>query len=118
MTLISKTSLLRFGLPMLVFALAGLTPAATRADGFDDMRHFFTTDFPHFFQDDIPCAFGGKPTSGTKTSCHPAPPHKAEPAAKKSDPANPSEANAPTSPPSDVEQKLMPSSPAATPDSH
>jgi hypothetical protein len=24
---------------------------------------------PHFFQDDIPCAFGGSPTSGTKTSC-------------------------------------------------
>jgi hypothetical protein len=47
------------------------------ADFFDDARrtfqtdipHFFQTDFPHFFQDDIPCAFGGQPTSHTKTSC-------------------------------------------------
>lgn len=41
-----------------------------RADFFDDMRSTFTTGIPHFFQDDIPCAFGGKPTSGAKRSCH------------------------------------------------
>ncbi|GAN78520.1 hypothetical protein [Acidisphaera rubrifaciens] len=40
------------------------------ADFFDDMRSTFTTGIPHFFQDDIPCAFGGKPTSGTRRSCH------------------------------------------------
>ena len=47
------------------------------ADFFDDARqtfqkdipHFFQNDVPHFFQDDIPCAFGGQPTSHTKTSC-------------------------------------------------
>src|SRR5512135_1240535 len=89
MTLISKVSLLRSG--VLVLALAGLIPAAARADGFDDMRrtfqtdipHFFQTDVPHFFQDDIPCAFGGKPTSGTKASCK-SPEHPAKPAPDKS----------------------------------
>ncbi|HUH84563.1 MAG TPA: hypothetical protein VLX85_08120 [Stellaceae bacterium] len=45
-----------------------LAPPA-RADFFDDARRTFTTDIPHFFQDDIPCAFGGQPTSHTKTSC-------------------------------------------------
>jgi hypothetical protein len=34
------------------------------------VRQTFTVGIPHFFQDDIPCAFGGRPTSGTKTSCH------------------------------------------------
>ena len=38
-----------------------------------------TSDIPHFFQDDIPCAFGGRPTSGTRTACHAAAPfHKAK----------------------------------------
>ena len=67
-----------------MLTLASLVPAPARADFFDDARrtfqtdipHFFTRDVPHFFQDDIPCAFGGHPTSGTKTSCksaeHPA----------------------------------------------
>jgi hypothetical protein len=65
--------------------LACLAPTSARADFFDDARrtvqndiphffqsdvpHFFQTDVPHFFQDDIPCAFGGQPTSHTKTSC-------------------------------------------------
>jgi hypothetical protein len=56
-------------------AIAGLTlayGAPARADFFDDVRRTFQTDIPHFFQDDIPCAFGGQPTSHTKTSCHPA----------------------------------------------
>jgi hypothetical protein len=63
--------------PITVLTLAFLAPTPARADFFDDARrtvqtdipHFFQTDFPHFFQDDIPCAFGGQPTSHTKTSC-------------------------------------------------
>jgi hypothetical protein len=51
--------------------------SSARADFFDDARqrfqkdipHFFQADVPHFFQDDIPCAFGGQPTSHTRTSC-------------------------------------------------
>jgi hypothetical protein len=52
-------------------ALGLIVVAATpaRADFFDDVRHTFQTDVPHFFQDDIPCAFGGQPTSHTRTSC-------------------------------------------------
>ena len=64
--------------------LASLAPTPAWADSFDDARRtfqtdiprFFQTDVPHFFQDDIPCAFGGQPTSHTRTSCkspgHPA----------------------------------------------
>ena len=52
---------------VLTFASMGATSA--RADFFDGARRTFTTDIPHFFQDDIPCAFGGQPTSHTKTSC-------------------------------------------------
>jgi hypothetical protein len=52
-----------------VSLLTCMVPAPARADFFDDMRRTFTTDIPHFFQDDIPCAFGGQPTSHTKTSC-------------------------------------------------
>jgi hypothetical protein len=49
---------------------AWLVPIPARAGDFpDDVKRTFTTDIPHFFQDDIPCAFGGKPTSGTKSSC-------------------------------------------------
>jgi hypothetical protein len=55
--------------PIALLTLAALAPTPARADFFDDARRTFTTDIPHFFQDDIPCAFGGKPTSGTKTSC-------------------------------------------------
>ena len=54
------------GAAVLTLGFAGVA----RADFFDDMRSTFTTGIPHFFQDDIPCAFGGKPTSGTKRSCH------------------------------------------------
>lgn len=50
--------------------------APARADFFDDARKTFTVDIPRFFQHDIPCAFGGKPTGHTETSCksagHPA----------------------------------------------
>src|ERR1700680_4003748 len=55
--------------PVVVLALASLAPAPARADFFDDARRTFQTDIPHFFQDDIPCAFGGQPTSHTKSSC-------------------------------------------------
>src|SRR3954452_8714821 len=65
------------GFAITVLGLASLAPALARADFFDDLRrtfqtdvpNFFQTDVPHFFQDDIPCAFGGQPTSHTKTSC-------------------------------------------------
>ena len=57
-------------------AALGLAATPARADFFDGARRTFTNDIPHFFQDDIPCAFGGQPTSHTKTSCksagHPA----------------------------------------------
>jgi hypothetical protein len=59
--------LFRLAYPIAVLTLVPLAPA--RADFFDGARRTFTTDIPHFFQDDIPCAFGGRPTSGTKTSC-------------------------------------------------
>ena len=63
--------------PIAVLTLgSSLAPTPARADFFDDARRTFQTDIPHFFQDDIPCAFGGQPTSHTKTSCkspgHPA----------------------------------------------
>ena len=48
---------------------ATMAPLPARADFFDGARRTFQTDIPHFFQDDIPCAFGGQPTSHTKTSC-------------------------------------------------
>jgi len=66
--------LFRVAYPIAVLTLAPL--ASARADFFDDARRTFQTDIPHFFQDDVPCAFGGQPTSHTKTSCkspdHPA----------------------------------------------
>jgi len=49
--------------------LASVAPAPARAEFFNDVRRTFQTDIPHFFQDDIPCAFGGEPTSHTRTSC-------------------------------------------------
>jgi hypothetical protein len=52
-----------------ILALAAMAAPPARADFFDDARKTFTTDIPHFFQDDIPCAFGGQPTSHTKASC-------------------------------------------------
>jgi hypothetical protein len=66
---------LHFILPIAMTALCPIVSA--RADFFDNARqtfqqdipHFFQSDVPHFFQDDIPCAFGGQPTSHTKTSC-------------------------------------------------
>ena len=57
----------RWACPIVLLTLAPLAPA--RADFFDDARKTFTSDIPHFFQDDIPCAFGGQPTSGTKSAC-------------------------------------------------
>ncbi len=66
----------RAGSAATVFTLSVLGPMPARADFFDDARRTLQTDIPHFFQDDIPCAFGGQPTSHTKTSCkspgHPA----------------------------------------------
>lgn len=55
--------------PIAALTLACLAPTPARADFFDDARRTFETDIPHFFQDDVPCAFGGQPTSHTKTSC-------------------------------------------------
>ena len=53
-----------------VFLASLAAPVTARADDFpNDVKRTFTTDIPHFFQDDIPCAFGGQPTSGTKSSC-------------------------------------------------
>jgi hypothetical protein len=70
-----------YALAVFVFAFFALASPA-RADDFpSDVKRTFTTDIPHFFQDDIPCAFGGKPTSGAKSSCkgpsQPATSHKA-----------------------------------------
>ena len=59
----------RPALPIAVVTLALLAPGSARADFFDDARRTFQTDIPHFFQDDVPCAFGGQPTSHTRTSC-------------------------------------------------
>ena len=65
-----------------ILAFAATAAAPARADFFDDARKTFTTDIPHFFQDDIPCAFGGQPTSHTKASCN-APDAPARPPADK-----------------------------------
>ena len=54
-------------LPIAVLMLVPLAPA--RADFFDDARRTFQHDIPRFFQHDIPCAFGGRPTDHTNTSC-------------------------------------------------
>lgn len=61
--------LVRLSYAVAVLTLSSLAPTAARADFFDDARRTVTTDIPHFFQDDVPCAFGGHPTSRTKTSC-------------------------------------------------
>ncbi len=61
---------------VIVPTLVALTPIPARADFFDGARRTFQTDIPHFFQDDIPCAFGGQPTSHTKTSCKKSDPPK------------------------------------------
>jgi hypothetical protein len=62
-----------------MLTLAILTPAsACAADFFDNARRTFQTDIPHFFQDDIPCAFGGQPTSHTKSSCKSSDPKPAQ----------------------------------------
>jgi hypothetical protein len=53
----------------LVPMLVALASSPARADFFDGMRRTFEIDIPHFFQDDIPCAFGGRPTSHTRTTC-------------------------------------------------
>ena len=55
--------------PLAVLALASLAPTPAHADFFDGARQTFTSDIPHFFQDDIPCFFGGQPTSRTRTAC-------------------------------------------------
>jgi hypothetical protein len=73
--------LVRFALPVAVLTSSAVAPA--RADFFDDVRHTFQTGIPHFFQDDIPCAFGGQPTSGAKRSCND---HGARQAAKTAPP--------------------------------
>lgn len=80
----SSTTYRRFRLawPAAVLTLAVLAPAAARADFFDGARRTFTVDIPHFFQDDVPCFFGGQPTSGARKSCKP-PAGSAAPAANR-----------------------------------
>ena len=53
----------------LAVACVLVLPGVARADFFDDARKTFTKDIPHFFQDDVPCTFGGQPTSGARQSC-------------------------------------------------
>jgi hypothetical protein len=76
--------LIHLAYPVAVLTLVPLAPA--RADFFDGVRQTFQTDIPHFFQDDIPCAFGGRPTSGTKASCN-SPHHPAKHSAEKAAPS-------------------------------
>jgi hypothetical protein len=64
----TKTAFFALTFTAAAFLMPGVTPA--RADFFDGARKTFETDIPHFFQDDIPCAFGGQPTSHTKSSCN------------------------------------------------
>ena len=52
------------------FSVTVVAAIPARADFFDGMRKTFTNDLPHFFQDDVPCAFGGQPTSHTRKSCN------------------------------------------------
>jgi hypothetical protein len=66
-----------FAYPVAVLMLTSLAPIPAQADFFDDARKTFTVDIPHFFQDDVPCFFGGQPTSGAKKSCKP-PAHPGE----------------------------------------
>ena len=91
-----RASVLAAALAIQVLILVPGAPTPARADFFDDVRRTFQTDIPHFFQDDIPCAFGGQPTSHTRTSCkgaeHPAAAHPAaveRPAAAPPAPAQP-----------------------------
>jgi hypothetical protein len=65
-----------------LLALTLLAASPARADFFDDARRTITRDIPHFFQDDIPCTFGGQPTSGARRSCRNDPPPPRQPAAK------------------------------------
>jgi hypothetical protein len=59
----------RIGGAVALLAVTSLIAPPARADFLDDVRKTFTKDMPHFFQDDIPCAFGGQPTSHTRRSC-------------------------------------------------
>jgi hypothetical protein len=79
-TLTSSTCRLAPGYLIAALTLASLMSAPARADFFDGARRTFTNDIPHFFQDDIPCAFGGQPTSHTRSSCKSSAP-SAKPAA-------------------------------------
>jgi hypothetical protein len=83
--------------PIAVLTLAFLAPASAHADFFDDMRRTFQTDIPHFFQDDIPCAFGGQPTSGAKKSCK-SPAQPAKPAPAKGSDSTPAPQDKPNEP--------------------
>jgi hypothetical protein len=60
---------MRFRITVTVVALLLARSGSARAEFFNDVRRTFQTDIPHFFQDDVPCAFGGQPTSHTKSSC-------------------------------------------------
>jgi hypothetical protein len=85
------------------FMVSIAAPMTARAGDFpNDVKRTFTTDIPHFFQDDIPCTFGGQPTSGTRSSCkgpsHPAAtPPKATAHKKKRSTTKPPAAHTPPS---------------------
>ena len=53
----------------LVLVGMAVAPGVAMADFFDDARRTFTNDIPQFFQDDVPCTFGGRPTSGARAAC-------------------------------------------------
>jgi hypothetical protein len=77
------------------------------------MRKTFQTDIPHFFQDDVPCAFGGQPTSGTKTACKGAAPQQAKPPAQQTAPRTAPPPAPPSPPPpaprdGNIEQQDLP----------
>jgi hypothetical protein len=88
----------RLALPAAVLALATFAPTVARADFFDDARQTFTVGIPHFFQDDVPCFFGGQPTSGARKSCKP-PAHPAQPAAVVPGKVAPTNNTGPSAPP-------------------
>ena len=88
-------------------SLLSLVPSAAHADFFDDLRRTFQTDIPHFFQDDIPCAFGGGPTSGTKKSCKDGD-HAAKPPKNNAPAPAPDKKNKPTGDPTDSKDEKRP----------
>lgn len=93
----------------LTVAVLALAAPAAHAAFFNDVKRTFQTDVPHFFQDDIPCAFGGQPTSHTKTSC------KSNGQAASGRPSDPASVPLRGEPPAGPNITPAPPLPAATP---